>query len=74
MAASVVIVLGAACAFYCYALVRFGREISLLRSQRNRSVIVPFRSAPEFRRGAARDSSTKMTVLPISGDVDRDVA
>jgi hypothetical protein len=76
MAAFIAIVFGAACAFYGYALVQFRREIDLLRSQRNRgaTMIVPFRSAPESRQRAESDRQTKVTVLPLSGMANRDVA
>jgi hypothetical protein len=75
MAALFAIVLGAACVFYVYALVRFGREIALLRSQRNRGVrvIASFPAAPEFREQSGR-GRTKLAVLPVSGAADRDVA
>jgi len=76
MAAFVAIVLGAACAFYCYALARFGREIRLLRSQRIRgaALVVPFRGMPESGRYADSGTRTKVTVLPVNGMANRDVA
>ena len=76
MAGLIAIVLIAACVFYGYALVRFGREIGLLRFQRNRgrTMIVPFRSAPEFRNREDASGKTKVTVLPVSGMANRDVA
>jgi hypothetical protein len=75
MAAFVTIVLGAACAFYCYALARFGREIGLLRSQRSRgaTVIVRFRGTREMARFSKSKSKSKITVLPV-GTANRDVA
>ncbi|MGC2333668.1 MAG: hypothetical protein WA581_19610 [Candidatus Acidiferrales bacterium] len=76
MAALFAIVLGAACAFYVYALVQFGREILRLRSQRNRGVtlVAPFQSMPEFRERRGSGRKAKVTVLPVSGAADRDVA
>ena len=75
MAAFLVIVLGAACAFYGYALARFGREIRLLRAQRTRGVplVVPFRGMPESARSGS-SAKAKVTVLPVSGAINRDVA
>ena len=75
MAAFITIVLGGACVFYGYALAQFGREISLLRSQRNRGAafVVPFRGMPESRYSES-GSRSKVTVLPISGIANRDVA
>lgn len=70
MTALVTITLAAICAFYGYCLVRFGREIKLLRSQRATSVI-PFRVLEE--RGGL-DPSTKVTVMPVSRAAKRDVA
>jgi hypothetical protein len=76
MAAFVAIVLGAACVFYLYTLVQFGREIWRLRSQRNRgvSVVEPFQSMPEFREQRSSRKKAKVTVLPVNGAADRDVA
>jgi hypothetical protein len=76
MAALFAIVLGAACAFYIYALLHFGREIWRLRSERNRSVTIvePFQGMPEFREPRGSRRKPKVTVLPVSGAADRDVA
>lgn len=76
MAAFIAIVLGTACAFYCYALAQFGREIKLLKSQRSRGVplVVPFRGMPESRECAGSGAITKVTVLPVNATVRRDVA
>lgn len=76
MAALFAIVLGAACAFYVYALVRFGREIWLLRSQRNRGVTIaaPFQNLPESLEQPGSRRKAKVTVLPANGAADRDVA
>lgn len=76
MAAFIAIVLGAACVFFGYALAQFGREIKLLRSQRNRGVplVVPFRGMPESRESAGSAAITKVTVLPMNATVRRDVA
>ncbi len=78
MAAFIAIVLGAECIFYCYALVRFGREIKGLRSRRARGVplVIPFRGMPELREsaGSFAGSENKVTVLPVNGVIKRDVA
>jgi hypothetical protein len=76
MAVFVVIVLGAACVFLVYALGQFGREIGLLKSQRNRgaALVVPFRGMPESARYSDSGARTKVTVLPVSGMAKRDVA
>jgi len=76
MAAFFAIVLGAACAFYGYVLAQFGREIRLSRAQRARGVplVVPFRSMPESARYSDAVTKTKVTVLPVNGLVNRDVA
>ncbi len=77
MAALFAIVLGAACAFYVYALMRFGREIWLLRSQRNRGVTIWPRRSRTCRNPSnnpARARKAKVTVLPVNGAADRDVA
>lgn len=76
MAAFVVVVLGAACAFYGYALAQFGREIRLLRGQRNRgaALVVPFRGMPESSRYSDFSAREKVTVLPVNGMANRDVA
>jgi hypothetical protein len=76
MAALFAIVLGAACAFYVYALLQFGREIWRLRAQRNRGVMIvaPLQSMPEFRERRRSGRKAKVTVLPVSGVVNRDVA
>jgi len=76
MAAFFTIVLGAACVFYGYVLAQFGREIRILRSQRNRGVplVVPFRGMPESNRYSDAVTKTKVTVLPVNGLVNRDVA
>jgi hypothetical protein len=75
MAVFIAIVLGAACAFYGYALAQFGREIGLLRSRRNRGAafVVPFRGMPESRYPESAPKS-KVTVLPVAGVANRDVA
>ncbi len=75
MAAFVIIVLGGACVFYGYALAQFGREISLLRSQRNRgaALVMPFRGMPESRYSDS-GARSKVTVLPANGMANRDVA
>ncbi|HEX4003578.1 MAG TPA: hypothetical protein VHX36_13080 [Candidatus Acidoferrales bacterium] len=75
MAAFIAIVLGGACTFYGYALARFGREIKLLRAQRGRGgpLVVPFRGMPESRYSESA-AKTKVTVLPMGGAIDRDVA
>lgn len=74
MAAFIAIALGAACVFYGYALARFGREIKLLRFQRARgaALVVPFRSMPESGRYSS--ARAKVTVLPVNGMANRDVA
>jgi hypothetical protein len=76
MAAFVAIVLGAACIFLVYALMQFGREIGLLRSRRNRgaALVMPFRGMPESARYSESVSRRKVTVLPVSGMSNRDVA
>jgi hypothetical protein len=76
MAAFITIVLGGACVFYGYVLAQFGREISLLRSQRNRGAafVVPFRGMPESARYSDTGARSKVTVLPVSGVANRDVA
>jgi hypothetical protein len=76
MAAFIVIVLGAACVFYGYAVARFGREIGLLRSQRTRgaALVVPFRGMPESARHSDSDARAKVTVLPVNSMAHRDVA
>ncbi|HTZ73037.1 MAG TPA: hypothetical protein VMB47_03885 [Candidatus Aquilonibacter sp.] len=76
MAALFAILLGAACIFYLYALVQFGREIWRLRSQRNRavSVVEPFQSMPEFREQRRSRGKATVTVLPVNSAADRDVA
>jgi hypothetical protein len=75
MAAFIVIVLGAACVFYVYALTRFGREIGIVRSQRIQAValVVPFRSAI-VSPTHAQSAETKVAVLTANGGVRRDVA
>jgi hypothetical protein len=76
MAAFIAIVLGAACVFCGYALARFGREIGLLRSQPARGVllVVPFRGMPESRESTSSGRKNNVTVLPVSGAANRDVA
>jgi hypothetical protein len=76
MAALFAIVLGVACVFYLYTLVQFGREIWRLRSQRTRgvSVVEPFQSMPEFREQRGSHRKAKVTVLPVNGAANRDVA
>jgi hypothetical protein len=76
MAVFVAIVLAMACAFYGYALARFGREIKLLKAQRARglSLVVPFRGMPESPRYADSSARAKVAVLPTHGVVNRDVA
>lgn len=80
MAAFVATVLGLACAFYGYALARFGREIKLLKARRAHGVplVTPFRGMPESTRyadsGAEAGPKAKVTVLQAHGVVNRDVA
>ncbi|HTZ99747.1 MAG TPA: hypothetical protein VMB02_05410 [Candidatus Aquilonibacter sp.] len=76
MGALVAVLLGAACVFYAYALVRFGREIGLLRSQHARSLAthVPFRSPSESRETSGSSATSKVTVMPLGSVADRDVA
>ena len=78
MAAFIAIVFGTACLFYGYVLTQFGREIRVLRSQRARGVplVTPFRGMPEFRESPVTVVAIKpkVTVLPASGAVKRDVA
>jgi uncharacterized protein involved in response to NO len=76
MTALVAIVLGAACAFLVYALVQFGREIRLLRSQRNlgAALLLAFRGMPESAVHSDPRAKSKVTVLPVGGMANRDVA
>ncbi len=76
MAAFITIVLGGACVFYGYVLAQFGREISLLRSQRNRGAafVVPFRGMPESARYSDAVAKPKVTVLPVGSMANRNVA
>lgn len=76
MAVFITIVLGGACAFYGYVLVQFGREIRRLRGQRNRgaALVVPFRGMPESARYSDSHAREKVTVLPVNGMANRDVA
>jgi hypothetical protein len=76
MAAFVAIVLGSACAFYGYALARFGREIKRLKARRARgiSLVVPFRGMPESATYLDSVAKAKVTVLSAHGAVNRDVA
>ena len=75
MAAFITVVLGGACVFYGYVLAQFGREIGLLRSQRNRGAafVIPFRGMPESRYSES-GSRGKVTMLPVNGMANRDVA
>lgn len=76
MIAFITIVLGGACAFYGYALAQFGREIRLIRGERKRgaALVVPFRGMPESAGYSDLSAREKVTVLPVNGMANRDVA